>query len=126
MNEERTIPTGYYENIPQTQDHSLAITLANELVRMQQNLDNMEQVKGVSQLKNRVRSLFATLRSKQYEVIADLCGRPVHDGDNYDVTMEQNEQMEKGTNRIKRVIRPQVSFAGKMIQSTMVVVEYNE
>lgn len=100
--------------------------IINDLVRMQQNLDFMdENVKGVTQLKNRMKSVFTTLKSNQYEV-ADLIGRSYHEGDNMTATFELNETMPTGTNRIKRVIKPQISFQGKMIQAAEVVVEYNE
>ncbi len=41
-------------------------------------------------------------------------------------TMELNDGLKPGTNRIKRVIKPQVSYQGKMIQAAEVVIEYNE
>ncbi len=107
-------------------DHSLAIAVANELARIKQNLNHMDSsVKGVSQLKNRSNAIMATLNSKQYE-IPELLGRVYHDGDIMIATMELNEEMKPGTNRIKRVIKPQVSYAGKLIQPAEVVVEFNE
>ena len=69
--------------------------------------------------------MLSNLRSNGYEV-AELIGRSVHEGDNMIGTWEPNEEMEPGTNRIKRVIRPQVSFRGKMIQAAEVVMEFND
>ena len=107
-------------------DHSLALAVANELTRIQQNLNFMDPtVKGVSQLKNRAKAIWTTLNSKQYE-IPDLIGKVYHEGDNIIATMELNEDLEEGTNRIKRVIKPQVSYNGKLIQTAEIVVEYNE
>ncbi len=107
-------------------DHSLAIAVANELVRIQQNLNHMDPtVKGVSQLKNRTNAILSTLNSKQYD-IPNLLGREYHEGDTIIATMEYNEAIEVGRNRIKRVIKPQISYAGKLIQAAEVVVEYNE
>jgi hypothetical protein len=107
-------------------DHSLAIAVANELTRIQQNLDYMDdKVKGVSQLRNRAKAILMTLNSKRYE-IPDLLGREYHEGDNIIATMELNEELKPGTNRIKRIIKPQVSYASKVIQQAEVVVEYNE
>lgn len=114
------------DNNSEELDHSLVITIANEMARIQQNLNHMdEHVRGVSQLKNRVKAIMTTLNSKQYE-ITDLLGKSYHEGDNMIATMEYNENLEVGTNRIKRVIKPQVSYAGKIIQQAEVVVEYNE
>ena len=84
-----------------------------------------EKVKGVSQLKNRAKAILTTLNSKQYD-IPDLLGREYHEGDNVIATMELNDNMEIGKNRIKRVIKPQVSYNGRLIQAAEVVVEYNE
>ena len=107
-------------------DQSMVLALINDIVRMQQNLDNMDvSVKGVSHLRNRTKSMLATLHSHGYEVV-ELLGRSWHEGDNIVGTLELNEKMEPGTNRIKRVIRPLVSFQGKMIQAAEVVIEYNE
>lgn len=111
---------------PAEPDHSLAIAVANEIARIQQNLNHMdENVRGVSQLKNRAKAIITTLNSKQYE-IPELLGKSYHEGDNMIATMEFNEELDEGTNRIKRVIKPQVSYAGKVIQQAEVVVEYNE
>jgi peptidoglycan hydrolase CwlO-like protein len=108
------------------QDHSLALAVANELTRIQQNLNFMDPtVKGVSQLKNRAKAIMTTLNSKQYD-IPDLLGKVYNEGDNIIATMELNEDMKEGTNRIKRVIRPQVSYKGKLIQAAEVFVEFNE
>lgn len=108
------------------QDHSLALAVANELTRIQQDLNFMDPtVKGVSQLKNRAKAIMTTLNSKQYE-IPDLLGKVYNEGDNIIATMELNEDMKEGTNRIKRVIRPQVSYKGKLIQAAEVFVEFNE
>lgn len=108
------------------QDHSLALAVANELTRIQQNLNFMNPtVKGVSLLKNRAKAIMTTLNSKQYD-IPDLLGKVYNEGDNIIATMELNEDMKEGTNRIKRVIRPQVSYKGKLIQAAEVFVEFNE
>jgi len=107
-------------------NNSLILAVINDLVRMRQNLDFMDNaVKGVPQLRSRLKSIFATLTSYQYEV-PNLVGRSHHEGDNMIGTLELNEALPSGTSRIKRVIKPQVSYQGKLIQAAEVVVEYNE
>ena len=72
-------------------DLSMVLALINDIVRMQQNLDNMDvTVKGVSQLRNRTKSMLATLQSHGYEVV-ELLGRSWHEGDNIVGTLELNE-----------------------------------
>ena len=107
-------------------NHDLILAIINDIVRMKQNLDHMDgSVKGMSQLNNRMKSIFTTLLSNQYE-IPDLVGRTYNEGDNMVCTLELNEELPKNQNRIKRVIKPQVSYQGKLIQAAEVVIEYNE
>jgi hypothetical protein len=106
--------------------HDIVLAIINDIVRMQQNIDYMDDsVKGVSQIRNRLKSIFTTLNSYQYDV-PDLVGRTYHEGDNMIGTLELNSDLPTGTNRIKRVIKPQVSYQGKLIQAAEVVIEYNE
>lgn len=106
-------------------NQNLILSIINDLTRMNQVLENMDDsVKGVSSLRNRLKAVFTTLSSHQYE-IPNLLGKSYHAGDNIIGTMELNEEMEPGINRIKRVVKPQVSYQGKMIQAAEVVIEYN-
>ena len=107
-------------------NHNIVLSIIDDLVIMQQNLDYMDNtIKGVSQLKNRIKSIFTTLNSYQYE-IPDLIGRTYHEGDNMIGSLELNPDLPLGANRIKRVLKPQVSFQGKLIQAAEVIIEYNE
>ena len=107
-------------------DHSLVIAVANEVARIEQNLNNMDaSVRGVSNLKNRAAAIIASLNSKGYE-IPKLLGEPFHDGYNMDAEMELDESLPVGTQIIKRVIKPQINYEGKMIQAAKVVVAFNE
>lgn len=106
-------------------DHSLVLSIANEIMRIEQNLAFMDlKTKGVSQLRNRVAAISALLTSKGYEV-PNLIGTEFKDGMNYEAVMEEDENMESGIMKIKRVTRPCVMYQGKMIQSAKVVVAYN-
>ena len=107
-------------------NHDVILAIINDITRMQQNLEYMDDsVKGVSQLKNRIKSIYATLNSNQYD-IPDLVGHSYHEGDNMIGTLELNPELPPATNRIKRVIKPQVSYEGKLIQAAEVIIEYNE
>ena len=110
----------------ETINNTMILDIINDLVRMRQNLEFMDDsVKGVSQLKNRIKSIYATLNSNQYE-IPELVGHSYHEGDNMIGTMELNPELPPATNRIKRVVKPQVSYQGKLIQAAEVIIEYNE
>jgi len=107
-------------------DHSLVISIVNEVARIEQNLGNMDSsVRGVSNLKNRAAAITASLKAKGYE-FPKLLGERFSDGDNMIATMELDETLPAGTQIIKRVVKPQVMYKGKMIQAADVVVAYNE
>ena len=110
----------------QEQDHSLILSIATEVARIEQNLAFMDtKVKGVSNLKNRASAINATLKAKGYE-IPRLVGEKYHDGDNMVPTMELDEELPVGTQIIRRVLKPMVLYNGKMIQAAHVVVAFNE
>jgi hypothetical protein len=107
-------------------DHSLALKIADEVVRIQMNLTNMEQsVKGVSNLKNRVTAIMDNFLANGYEIV-DLLNKPYDQGMNLVATMEPDENLETGKQIIKRIIKPQINFKGEMIQAAQVVVAYGE
>jgi chromosome segregation ATPase len=110
----------------QEQDHSLILSIATEVARIEQNIAFMDtKVKGVSNLKNRASAINATLKAKGYE-IPRLVGEKYHDGDNMVPTMELDEELPVGTQIIRRVLKPMVLYNGKMIQAAHVVVAFNE
>lgn len=107
-------------------NHKLAVNIANEVARISQNLTHMdESVKGVSNLKHRVDAILTFLNSQGYDIPL-LLGKPYNEGYNMIATMEQDDSLKEGEQIIKRVIKPQISFNGKMIQAAEVVVAYNE
>lgn len=109
-----------------TDNHKLVLEIANEVARIEQNLNNMDaKVKGVSNLKNRATAILSTFKSKGYD-IPNLLGEPFHEGYNMVATMELDETLPEGIQIIRRVIKPQVNYNGKMIQAAEVVVASNE
>lgn len=110
----------------QKQDHSFVLDIANEIVRIEQNLAFIDpQIKGISNLKNRATAINDRLRSKGYE-IPKLVGEKYIDGTNMKTTMELDEDLPVGTQIIRRVHKPMVMYNGEMIQAAEVVVAYNE
>ena len=114
------------QSLSSEQDHKLVTSIANELARIDQNLEHMDSsVKGVSQLKHRADAIRTTLNTRGYEMPA-LLGTKYHEGYNMVATMELDEELEPGTQIIRRVIKPQINYNGKMIQAAEVVVAFNE
>ncbi len=106
-------------------DHSLALTVANELTRITQNLSYMDtKTRGLSQLQHRATAIATALEEKGYE-IPSLVGTEYREGDNMEVVMEEDEMIEDRRMIIRRVTRPCVLYKGRMIQCAKAVVAYN-
>lgn len=114
------------KGIPIEDENKFVISLANELFRMKQNIQNMDDtIKGVRNLKNRVESMLTLLATKGYDM-PNLLGETYNDGYNMIVSMEFDERLEPGSKVIKRVVRPQVNYNGVLLQTAEIIVAYNE
>lgn len=107
-------------------DHSLVLKIANEIIRIQQNLDHMdENIKGHKQLSRATQSILNNLKTNGYEV-PPLLGTPFDKNLNMVATMELDENLTPGSSIIKRVVKPMVKFNGTMIQAAEVYVGFND
>lgn len=107
-------------------DHSLVLKVADEIIRIQTNLASMdESIKGHKQLSRAVVAIIDNLNANGYE-ITELLNKPYDEGMRLVATMIVDENLSPGTQIIKRVVKPQVNFKGKMIQAAQVVVAYND
>lgn len=107
-------------------DHSLVLKVADEVTRILMNLDVMDkEIKGYKQLKKYSESILDNLKAYGYE-IPELIGVNYNSGMNMVATLEFDESIESGKQIIKRIIKPQVNFEGKMIQAAKVTVAFNE
>ena len=108
-------------------DHSLALKVADEIVRIQKNLSNMDtNTKGLKQLAASVKRIQDNFEANGYEV-AELLNKP------YDPKMKvvvassiPDENLKLGDEIITRVIKPQVNYKGIMIQSAQVEVSVGQ
>lgn len=106
-------------------DHTLVLTIAGELTRIEQNLAFMDpKVRGVSQLRSRAAAIRSALAEKGYEIPV-LIGTDYHEGDMMEAVMEEDESLDPGRMIIRRIIRPAVLYEGRMIQPAKAVVAYN-
>jgi hypothetical protein len=107
-------------------DHSLVLKVADEVTRILMNLDVMDkEIKGYKQLKKYSESILDNLKAYGYE-IPQLLGVIYNSGMNMVATLEFDESIESGKQIIKRIVKPQVNFEGKMIQAAKVTVAFNE
>lgn len=104
-------------------DHSLALKVADEITLIQRNISLMDSTtKGLKQLNRSVSKLKDNLLSKGYEM-PELIGLDFHQGMKVIVTSSiPNEDLEKNKEVISKVIKPQVNFNDKMIQTAQIEV----
>jgi hypothetical protein len=102
-------------------DHSLALKLANQINVMENNLNRMDQdVKGLKTLKKSISTLKDNLIANGYEM-PELLGKPFNDKMKVIVTSTiPDENFEKDTEVITKVLIPQVNYNDKMIQTAQI------
>ncbi len=98
----------------------------NILRRIEQNVSHSEEALLTDAERAEVESIIAELQAKGYEWGSIKVGDEYRDGDNIIATVELNEDLPEGTQRIKNIIKPCISLNGKVIQEAEVVVEYND
>ncbi len=103
-------------------DHSLALKVADEIIRIQKNLGRMdESTKGLKQLNSSVQRIQDNFASNGYELV-DMLGKEYSEGMKATVNFVQDEDFEAGKRIITRIIKPQVNFKGTMIQTAQIEV----
>jgi hypothetical protein len=107
-------------------DHSFAKRVADEIVRFNTNLSRMDvTIKGYKQLAASVRKLEQSLNANHYE-LENLLNKPYNQGMNVEATLISDENIEKGKSIITRIIKPQITYKGKLIQAAQVEVSQGE
>jgi hypothetical protein len=104
------------------EDHSLALKVADEIIRIQKNLSKMDSgVKGLKQLNASVKRIQANFAANDYEIV-DMLGKEYNEGMKGSVNFVQDEDFEEGKRIITRIIKPQVNYKGTMIQTAQIEV----
>lgn len=108
-------------------DHSLSLTIADELNRMRRRMEHMpEDTKGLKALIKATERLEEKLNELGYEII-DLLGQPYAEGLTVTTTrFVPSEELSKGEQIISKVIKPQVNYNGVLVQSAEVEVSVGE
>jgi hypothetical protein len=107
-------------------DHSLALKVADEIVRMQKNISKMdEETKGLKPLVKGIERIQANFASNGYEMI-NLLNKDYDERMNIDViNFITDDNLTEGRNIITSVIKPQVNYNGVLIQRAQVDVSQN-
>lgn len=108
-----------------TTDHSLALKVADEIVRIELNLSRMDSsIKGYKQLAKAVQRIKDNFQANGYEIV-DMLGKPYNDGMKVVANFVTDETLEQGRQIITGIIKPQINYNGKMIQSAQITVSQN-
>ncbi len=103
-------------------DHSLALKVADEIVRIEKNLSRMaDGTKGLKQLRRSVNSIRDNFLANGYEMV-EMLGKSFDEGMKVTATFIPDEDLNPEERIITRIIRPQVNHRGTMIQSAQIEV----
>ncbi|MCF8262751.1 MAG: hypothetical protein K9J12_18375 [Melioribacteraceae bacterium] len=107
---------------PAKVDHSLALKVADEIVRMEKNLKLMDpETRGLKQLSKAVERIKNNFEANGYEMV-EMLGKEYSDGMKATVNIIIDETLNESNRIITRIIKPQVNFQGEMIQSAQIEV----
>lgn len=119
----QTIPVATESN---TADHSLALKVADEIVRIEMNLSRMDaSIKGYKQLAKAVQRIKDNFCANGYEIV-DMLGKTYNAGMKVAVTFVTDESLEKGQQIITKIIKPQINYQQQMIQAAQIEVSQPE
>ncbi len=109
-----------------TTDHSLALKVADEIVRMQKNIARMdEKTKGLKPLIKGMERIQSNFAANGYEMV-QLLGKDYEDRMNIDViNFLDDDSLDDGKKIITKVIKPQINYNGLLIQRAQVEVSQN-
>lgn len=106
-------------------DHSLALKVADEIVRIETNLSRMDtSVKGYKQLAKAVERIRTNFLANGYEIV-EMLGKPYAEGMKVTPNFIPDETLKPGEQIITGIIKPQINYKGKMIQSAQITVSQN-
>lgn len=106
-------------------DHSLALKVADEIVRIEMNLSRMDSsIKGYKQLAKAVERIKNNFLANGYEII-DMLGKPYNEGMKVVANFVSDENLKQGEQIITGIIKPQINYNGQMIQAAQITVSQN-
>lgn len=107
-------------------DHSLALKVADEIVRINKNLSNMDaSTKGLKQLSASVNRIEDNFAANGYDM-PEILNKPFDSRVKMEANMVEDENLGKGIEIITKIIKPQVNYKGVLIQAAQVEVSVGQ
>lgn len=106
-------------------DHSLALKVADEIVRIELNMSRMDSsIKGYKQLAKAVERIKDNFKANGYEIV-DMLGKPYNEGMKVIANFVVDDNLEDGRQIITGITKPQINYNGQMIQAAQITVSQN-
>lgn len=108
------------------EDHSLALKVADEIVRIEKNTSRMDaKTKGLKQLIASVKRIQDNFAANGYEIV-EMLNQPYDERMKASVSFVQSDELETDKQLITKVIKPQVNYKGVAIQVAQIEVSVGE
>lgn len=106
-------------------EQKLIKTLADRITFMEMTLYKMDSsVRGHKQLSKSIKQMKDNLLANGYELV-DMLGKDYNDGMKVTANFVEDEELPVGKQIITGIIKPQINYKGKMIQSAQITVSQN-
>lgn len=106
-------------------EQKLITTLADRITFMEMTLYKMDSsVRGHKQLSKSIKQMKDNLLANGYELV-DMLGKEYHEGMKVTANFLEDENLPEGKQIITGIIKPQINYQGKMIQSAQITVSQN-
>lgn len=106
-------------------EQKLITTLADRITFMEMTLYKMDSsARGHKQLSKSIKQMKDNLLANGYELV-DMLGKDYHDGMKVTANFVEDENLPEGKQIITGIIKPQINYQGKMIQSAQITVSQN-
>ena len=107
-------------------DHSLVFKVADEIIRIQKNLNGMDpDTKGLKQLEFAVERIQDNFKENGYEMV-ELLNKPYDQGMKLSAKFKTDNTLKHGEQIITRIIKPQINYNDVIIQEAQVEVSVGE
>jgi len=106
-------------------DHHLVLKVADEVTRLEINLSRMDpSIRGYKILCRSIERIKDNMLANGYEIV-EMLGKPYNEGMRVVANFVSDDTLAEGEQKITGIIKPQINYKGKMIQSAQITVSQN-
>lgn len=106
-------------------DYNLVLKVADEVTRLEINLSRMDpSIRGYKILCKSIERIKDNMLANGYEIV-EMLGKPYNEGMKVVANFVSDDTLAEGEQKITGIIKPQINYKGKMIQSAQITVSQN-